>query len=153
AARARCLWPSTQRVILEHVANDERNLPHVVPRHAGAGIEIDAQLIGMIEIVGAHGMRIEVDASEVDDPEKLGSVADDDLTGRTSRRKLKLDRLDPVRMLLRRPLLKKRFPLGSIHVALEHDRSRRDASQRAVSDGVVVANEIELRVARARKVD
>ena len=52
----------------------------------GAGIEVDAQLVGMIEVVGAHGVRVQVDAAEVHDPEELRRVAHDDLVRGAARR-------------------------------------------------------------------
>ena len=61
-------------------------------RTPGTGIEVDAQLVGVVEVVGAHGMRVEVDAAEVDDPGELRRVVDDDLVGRAARRERQLDR-------------------------------------------------------------
>jgi hypothetical protein len=40
-------------------------------------VEIDAQLVGMLEVVGAHRVRIQVDAPEVHHPQKLRRVAHD----------------------------------------------------------------------------
>ena len=153
AARAGGLRPASQIVLFEDLARDERHAPNVVPLHSGAGIEVDAQLIGVIEIVGANGMRIQIDAAEVHDPEELGGVAHHDLLRRPSRRKFELHRLDPVGMLLRRALLKKRLGIGPVHVSLENDGTSGDSAQRAVGDGEVVLRQVELRVARLRKKD
>ena len=79
AARARRLRPAAQSVLVEHVSHDERDVAHVFPGRARAGVEVDAQLVGMIEVVGTHGVRVQVDAAEVDDPEELRGVAYDDL--------------------------------------------------------------------------
>ncbi len=76
-----CLGPTAQADIVEKRLNLQRNLADIVPTHAGAWIKIDAQLVGMLKISGAHGVRVEFDAAQVDDPGKPGCVIDDDLFG------------------------------------------------------------------------
>src|SRR5437667_12586614 len=109
-------------MFLEDVAHNERHTAHIFEAHTRAGVEIHSQLIGMIEIVCADGMRIQIDASEVDDPEELCGVADDNLSRRAAGRKTQLHGLDPVGMTVWRPLLKKRLALGAVHVTLEDNR-------------------------------
>ena len=75
AARAGRLRPADQAVIGQHVAHHQRHAPDVGPRHAGTGVQVDAQLIGVVEVVGAHRMRVEVDAAQVGDPRQRGAVA------------------------------------------------------------------------------
>src|SRR5581483_396136 len=58
---------------------------------------------------------------------------------------------DPIGMLFRRALLKKRLGIGAVDVSLQNDRTVVNAAQRAVGDGEVVIREIELRVAALRK--
>ena len=65
--------------------------PDIGPRHAGTGIEVDPQLIGVVEVVGAHGVRVEVDAAQVDDPGQRGAVGDHHLVGGAARWKGQLD--------------------------------------------------------------
>ena len=48
----------------------ERHCAHVRPTDARTRIEIDPQLVRMIEIAGAHRMRMQLDATEIDDPRK-----------------------------------------------------------------------------------
>ncbi len=64
--------------------------------HARDGVEVDAQLVGVVEVVGAHGVRVEVDAAEVDDPGQAGRVVEDDLVGRPPGRERQLGGPDPV---------------------------------------------------------
>ena len=117
--------------------------------HADAGdrVEVDAQLVGMIEVVGAHGVRVQVDAAEVDDPRELRRVAHDDLVRGPARRERQLDRLDPLRPGLRRALLEEELPLRPVHEALQRHRPALHPAERAVRDGQVVPDEVELRVA------
>ncbi len=67
------------------------------PGHAGDRIEVDPQLVGMIEIVCANRMRVQVDAAQVDDPGQLSGVAQHDLVSRPAGWEEQLDCLDPVR--------------------------------------------------------
>ena len=60
-----------------------RTSSHATP---GPGIEIDAQLVGVIEIAGAHRVRVQLDAAEVHDPGEPRRVVDDDLLGGAPRR-------------------------------------------------------------------
>jgi hypothetical protein len=152
AARARRLGPAAEAVLVQYLAHDQRHPPHVVPGHTRAGIEIDAQLVRMLQVVRAHGMRVEVDAPEIDDPQKLRRVPHDDLLRRASRRERELHRLDPVRPLRGRSLLEKGLALGAVHVPLEHDRSRSDPAQSTLGHRRVVPDEVELRVATPREV-
>ena len=41
---------------------------YLFPGNARHGIEIDAQLVGMIDIVRANGMRVQLEASEIGHP-------------------------------------------------------------------------------------
>ena len=75
---------------------------HGTPGHR---VEVDPQLVGMVEVVGADRVRVEVDAAEVDDPGQAGRVADDDLVGRPTGRERELHRLEPGGAVVRRPLL------------------------------------------------
>ena len=61
----------------------------------GPGIEIDAQLVGVVEVAGAHRVRMQLDAAEVDDPGQAGRVVDDDLLGGAARGKRERHRAQP----------------------------------------------------------
>ena len=51
----------------------------------GPGIEIDAQLVGVLEVGRAHRVRVQLDAAEVHDPGEPGRVVDDHLLGGAAR--------------------------------------------------------------------
>ena len=85
AARTARLRPAAQSDLGQHLPRDECNASDVVPRNARPGIEIDPQLVGMLEIAGAHRVRMELDAAEVHDPREAGGVVDDDFLGRSPR--------------------------------------------------------------------
>ena len=70
---------------LEHLAHDARDLLQLRPLDARHRIEVDAQLVRMIEILGAHRMRVELEAAEVRHPRQRGRVARHDLLRRRGR--------------------------------------------------------------------
>ena len=107
-----------------------RTSAHATP---GPGIEIDAQLVGVVEVAGAHRVRMQLDAAEVDDPGEPRRVVDHDLLGRAPGRKRERHRAQPVGPLLRRALLVERLALGAVDEALEHDRAGRGCPRSAPS--------------------
>ena len=121
--------------------------------NAGPGIEIDPQLVRVIEVLGPHRVRMEIDAGQVDDPQELGGVAQDDLVGGAPGGKAELDGLDPVRPLLRRPLLVEELLVDAVDVALEDERPAAGRLQRRPGDRQVVVGQVELGVAGRWKQD
>ena len=69
-------------MVLQHAPGDERDLDDLAPRDTGHRVQVDPQLVGMVEVLGEYGVRVEVDAAEVDHPGQVGGVADDHLVGR-----------------------------------------------------------------------
>ena len=78
AARAAGLRPAAKPSFLQQRFHLHRDTAHVGPLDAGPRIEVDPQLVGMLEIAGAHRMRMQLDAAEVHDPGQAGRVVDDD---------------------------------------------------------------------------
>ena len=128
----------------EHLADDERHLDGLLPRDAGQRVEVDPQLVGAVEVLGEHRVRVEVDAAEVDHPGQPGGVPDDDLLGRGPRAVVQRHRVEPVGLVRRDPLLEERLLVDALDEALEDHRPARDAAQRAVRDRQVVPDEVEL---------
>jgi len=98
----------------------------------------------MIEIIGANCVRMQLDAAEVDDPGETGSVVDDDFVCGAPRRKRKRNDPQPVRPIVRRPLLIERLALSAVHESLEHVRSIANAANSALGDREVVPDDVEL---------
>ena len=106
----------------------------VRPTDAGAWIEIDAQLVGVLEIAGAHGVRMQLDAAQVDDPGEPGRVVDDYLFGCAARGEGQRDGSQPVWTLGGCALLIERLALGAVDEALEDDRAVSDSGESAGRD-------------------
>ena len=138
------LRPADEPGIGQRLADREGHPPDIVPGDAGDRVEVDAKLVGVVEVGGPDGVRVEVDAAEVDDPGERGGILDHDLVGGSPGRERQLDRPDPVRPLVGRPLLEEELAIGAVREALQGHRPSAGAAQRAVGDGDVVADEVEL---------
>src|SRR2546426_12831347 len=79
----------------------------------------------MLEVVGAHRVRIQVDATEVHGPQQLRRVAHDDLSRGPARGKAQLHRLDPLGMPLGSPLLEERLAPRAPSLTLGDEEPRR----------------------------
>ena len=73
------LGPAHQPDRLECFLRHQRHRAHVGPGHARHRVEIDTQLVGVIDVLGTHGVRIEVQTTEVGHPCERGRVAQHDL--------------------------------------------------------------------------
>ena len=78
AARTARLGPAAKAHLFEKRFHFESNATHVVPAHARTGIEIDAQFVRVLEIDGAHRVRMQFDAAQVHNPREPRCVIDDD---------------------------------------------------------------------------
>src|SRR5882757_7874090 len=47
----------------QDLVDDERHLPGVVEGSLGRGVDVDAKLVGMVDVAAAHRPRVEVEAS------------------------------------------------------------------------------------------
>ena len=97
AAGAGRLQPADQPAVVERGTHDARHVANLRPRDARHGVEVDAQLVRMIEVVAAHRVRVQFEAGEVGHPRERGGIARDHLLGGPSRRKTQGDHLNPRR--------------------------------------------------------
>ena len=125
----------------------------MIPGHPGHGIQVHAQLVGVIEILGPDRVRVEVDAAEVADPGEARGVIDDDLVGGPAGREGQGRGPDELGQVLRRPLLEERLARGPIDEALEGHRPATGAAQGALGDRLVVGDEVQLGVAGLGEID
>src|SRR5262249_36113474 len=106
----------------------------------------------VFQVVGPYGVRIQVDAPQVDDPDQLRGVVHDNLRCRAAGRVTQFDRLDPVRARVGGALLKEWFTLGAVDEALERHRAAVDAAKSAIGDSQVVVHQVQLGVPRLREI-
>jgi len=83
-ARARRLGPADQPKVRQHFARDLGDLAYLRPLDPWHRIEIDAQLVGVIEVLGAHRMRMQLETGEVGKPSERRGILGDDFIGRAT---------------------------------------------------------------------
>ena len=73
AARPRRLREARQAVLVEHLADapSRRCANGVEQSTPGLRVEVDAQLVGMVDVPRAHRPRVEVEAPEVHRPDEV----------------------------------------------------------------------------------
>ncbi len=151
-ARAARLRPADEPVLPQDLIRHRRDAPDLVPPDAGDGIEVHAELVGVIQVGVPHRVRIQVDAAEVHHPRELRGVADDDLVRAPTRGELELHHVDPGRPRRRRALLEEELAPRAVDVALQRHGPIAHPAQRAVGHREVVPDELELRDAGLREV-
>ena len=95
------------------------DLTDLRPLHTRHRIEIDAELVGMIEIVGAHGVRMQLEAGEIRHPRERRRIAGDDFFRGAAGRKAQRHDVDPGRPRCRRALLKEELSIRAVRIADE----------------------------------
>jgi hypothetical protein len=93
----------------------------------------------MIEVVGAHRMRMQLEAGEVGHPRQVGRMARHDLVGAAARREADRRHLRASRAAWPAPLLEEEFAADAVGVAHQHARAAARAAQCRLGDGDVVA--------------
>jgi hypothetical protein len=78
------LGPTAQTHIFQQRFHFQRYQSHIFPGDSRAGIEINAQLVRMIQIVRANRVRVELDAAQVNNPGKTSRVINHDFFGNAS---------------------------------------------------------------------
>ena len=95
-------------------------------------------------IVDAKRPEVEPEAAEVDRPDDVGHVGDDERPRGRAVRRRHLDRLQPLRSARRHALLEERLPERAVGEPLQHRRPAPRRAQDRLGDGEVVADEVEL---------
>ena len=147
------LGQPTSPTACERLLGHEGHGADVSPGHARHGVQIDAQLVRMVEVLGADRMRVEVEAAEVRDPGQRRRIAQHDLLSGPAGRERERDRVDPLRSLVRGALLEEELARRAVDETLERHRPPASATQRALGDREVVAHEVHLGVPGSGPVD
>ena len=113
-------------------------------RHLGPGVEVDAQLVGVVEVVAADRPGVPVDHPEVHAPDEVGGVVGHQLARGAAAGEGDGRGLDPLRRRAGHALLEERLALHPVDPALHHRRALAqvtDDRRRALD---VVVDEVEL---------
>ena len=126
--------------------DDTGNIADLRPLDAGHRIQVDAQLVGMIEILSTHRMRMQFEAGEVRHPRKRCSIARYDFFRGPAGWELQRHDFDPIRARFGCTLLVEVLAANAIRISHEHVRPAARTSERSVRNGDVVVDEVELGV-------
>ena len=74
----------------------------------------------MLEVLGAHRVRVQLEARQVGEPGERRGVARNDLVGGAARREAELHHLDPGRARLRRALLIEKLAFDAVGITHQH---------------------------------
>src|SRR5256885_605213 len=107
-------------MLSEYVANGRRDFAHVIERHIRLRVEVDAQLVGMIDIVATHRPRIQVDTTQVRCPYDVCDIDRTQLFSAATAWKVHRHGFYPWRTLLWHTLLEEWLALRTIGKALQH---------------------------------
>lgn len=118
--------------------NDFCDVPDLWPLNARHWIEVHPQLVRVIEVLGAYGVRMQLETGEVGEPREGRGVARHDFVRLPSRGKAQRGHLDPVGTRLRCALLKEVVGLDSVRITNEHVRPPPRGPQRSLRDREVV---------------
>ena len=137
-------------MLLEHLAHAERDLAHLREGHARLRVEIDAQLVGAVEVLASHRPGVPVDHAEVHAPHEVGRVVGHELARVAAAREGHGRRLQPPRRAVGDALLEEGLALHAVHPALHHRGPLAQPAHHRLLALHVVLDEIELRDARRR---
>src|SRR5262249_239783 len=87
--RARGLRPAHEAEVCQYPSHRTGYGLELRPFHARHGIEVDPELVGMLEVLRAHGMRVKLEAPEVRHPGERRRTAWDHLLGDAAGREAK----------------------------------------------------------------
>src|ERR671933_2975068 len=113
------LRPADEADLLEHLPDDARDLLRVSEGGARLRVDVDAELVGVLDVAAPRRPRVEVERREVRRPRDLRELGDAELVCVPARREADPRGLDPVGPLLRHALLVDRLPLGAVRMPLE----------------------------------
>ena len=147
AARPRCLGPADETEVGQRGPHHAGDLAHLCPVDARHRIEVDAQFVRVVQVLGADGVRVQLEAGQVGHPDQRGGVARHDLVRGAPGWKRELDDLHPRGPRFGRALLVEGLAADAVGKAQQHVRTATGRAQRPVGDGDVVADEVELGVA------
>ena len=140
-----------QAVLVEHLAHGERHLATSAERDARPGVEVDAQLVGMVEVLAPHRPGVPVDHAQVDPPHEMRGVVGHELARVTAAGESDGGRLQPLRRSVGNALLKERLAGDAVHPALHHGRALAQAAHDRLLALDVVVDEVDLRQPHLRE--
>ena len=148
------LRPAGGAELVEHLVGDVGDPAHsreVALRHR---VKIDPPLVGLLGVGPTAVPGVELDRGHLHRPDDAGQLGHAQLVGRpVEPREEEPHRLDPRRGSRRQPLLVHLLALDARREPVQHAGPLTQRVDDAVTDGQVVADQVELGRARRREVD
>ena len=144
AARAGGLRPSGESVLHQYVPARQGDHAHGRRTRPRAGIEIHAQLVGVVHVLGAHGPGIEIYAVELGHVYDVGGVPWHQQVGASAGREAHGGVLVVDRCRFRGPFLEERLAPDALRPTFQHGRSTLDSAQRALPACQEMLDDIQL---------
>ena len=144
ATRTRCLREADQSLLLEHLANAARDCANLVEGDGWRRIEVDAQLVGAVEVPTTDRPRVPVDHAEVDPPGEVRGVRHHELARRASAGELDRRRRQPIRRAVRHALLEEEVAGDAVDPTFQCRWALAQMANDRLGAFEVVVDEVEL---------
>ena len=122
----------------------QRHLLRVLERRAGLRVDVDAQLVGVVDVGAPRRPRVEVDRCQIGRPRDLRDLGHAELVRVPAGRERDARGLDPLGTLLRHALLVDRLALGAVGMPLQLCRPLVQRADDPLGHGDVVLDVVEL---------
>ena len=152
-ARAGRLRPANEAHVRKGLLDHQRHLADLRPGHARHRVQVHAQLVRVVQVIGAHRVRVQVQAAQVRDPGETRGLVHHQLVRGAPGREGQRGRPHPLGRVLGSALLEERLLLGAVHEALERHRPPAHAHQGAIGHREEVPDQVQLRVTGLREVE
>ena len=153
ATRARRLDVRLEAELLEQVVGEHRALLELLEVDARRRVEVDAQLVGHLEVGEPVRPHVEPEAPLVHAPQQVAEVGGHQGVARGAVGRGDDGGREPVGRRLGHPLLEERLAARALRVALEEHRAVAHRLHERALDGPVVLDEVELRLAALAEED
>ena len=139
--------------LLQKGAHTDRRLPDLAEGGAGLWVEVDSELVGVALVVRPVGPQVEPEAPQVDSPQDVSDVGDDQGVRRRPVGGGDHGGLQPVRSPGRHPLLEEGLAAGSLGEPLEHGGTSEGGHPQPFGHRHVVGGQLEFGGTQIGEVD
>ncbi len=137
--------------LVEEVAYIGRSCARLLEPGARLRIEIDAQLVGVVGIVGVRRPNVEAEAPEIDGPRDVREISGHERSRRGPVRRADDRRLEPLGRVVGYALLEERVAARAVREPLHQYRPAADRARDRLGNRQVIADEVELGLAPLRE--
>ncbi len=152
AARAGHLGKPLEAELAEQLLHLFGDHPQLRDGCAAVRIEIDAHLVGVVEVVPGHRPGMHLEAAEIHGPHHVREIRRAHELAGACRRKAHRHRLEPLGPGLGHALLVKALAAGTVGKTVEGDGPPADGAHHPFADGEEILDQLQLGLAARREV-